>query len=167
MLGKKQPAPECLCRVSLSHATRFSGATLPISHPAACDKLFQYGERELFLPTFGNFGLGAAARIRRKADAADPGLQRRKSTAIRAGQRRRCLRLRHSARSANIMVDSPSAIDEFETLIEGLKQIFLAISRKAADGLLKLTNSNPSFISAWGMPNNLLVLRKRLEAAPA
>jgi hypothetical protein len=26
----------------------------------------------------------------------------------------------HSARSANILVDSPSAIDEFETLIEGL-----------------------------------------------
>lgn len=75
--------------------------------------------------------------------------------------------LRHSVRSANILVDSPSAIDEFEALIEALEQIFLAISRKDADGLVKLTNSNPSFISAWGMPNNLLVLRKRLDGGAA
>jgi len=72
--------------------------------------------------------------------------------------------LRLSVRSANILVDDPSAIDEFETLIEALEQIFLAVSRKDADGIARLTNSHPSFISAWGIPNHLLVLRKRLDA---
>jgi len=51
-------------------------------------------------------------------------------------------------------------------VLKALPQERLLVAN-TSHGLLKLANSNPSFISAWGMPNNLLVLRKRLEAAPA
>jgi hypothetical protein len=70
-------------------------------------------------------------------------------------------------RNANILVDDPKAIDEFEALVGALEQIFGASMRKDVGEMMRLTNSNPAFISAWGMPTHFLVLRKRSTAQQA
>ena len=72
-------------------------------------------------------------------------------------------------RNTNILIDDPKAIDAFEALVESLEHIFGAIMRRDIDEIARLTNSNPSFIAAWGMPSHFLVLRKRFapqEAVP-
>ena len=75
--------------------------------------------------------------------------------------------LRQSIRNTNILVDDPTAIAEFEALVYSLEKIFGAIERKNIDELVRLTNSDPSFIAAWGMPTHFLVLRKRFTAQQA
>jgi hypothetical protein len=75
-------------------------------------------------------------------------------------------KLRQSIRTANILVDDPQAIDDFEALLDALEQIFGAIQRRDIEEILRLTNSNPSFVAAWGMPTHFLVLRKRFAVAP-
>jgi Methyltransferase domain len=71
--------------------------------------------------------------------------------------------LRHSIGTADILVDDPAAIGDFEALLEAFEQIFVAIKSRDGDEIVKLTNSNESFIAAWGMPNHFLVLRKRFD----
>jgi hypothetical protein len=75
--------------------------------------------------------------------------------------------LRRSIRTASILVDDPKAIDEFDALLESLEQIFRAIGRRDTDEIVRLTNSNTAFISAWGMPTHFLVLRKRFASQQA
>jgi hypothetical protein len=75
--------------------------------------------------------------------------------------------LRRSTGIARILVDDPKAIDEFVALLEALEQIFGAIGRREIDEIARLTNSNAAFISAWGMPNHFLVLRKRFASQQA
>jgi hypothetical protein len=75
--------------------------------------------------------------------------------------------LRRLIATARILVDDPKAIDDFAALLEALEQIFGAIGRRDIDEVTRLTNSNPAFISAWGMPNHFLVLRKRFASQQA
>ena len=75
--------------------------------------------------------------------------------------------LRRLIATARILVDDPKAIDDFAALLEALEQIFGAIARRDIDEVTRLTNSNPAFISAWGMPNHFLVLRKRFASQQA
>jgi len=75
-------------------------------------------------------------------------------------------KLRQSIRTANILVDDPKAIDDFEALLDALERIFGAIQRRDIEEIVRLTNSNPTFIAAWGMPTHFLVLRKRFAAVP-
>ncbi len=69
--------------------------------------------------------------------------------------------LRRSIRTAHILVDDPTAIDDFDALLEALEQIFGAIDNRDIDEIVRLTGENPAFIAAWGMPTHFLVLRKR------
>jgi hypothetical protein len=69
-------------------------------------------------------------------------------------------------RSANILVDDQAALDGCDALIATLEAIFRAAADKDAAGMARLTNSSPAFISAWGMPNHFLVLRKRFDLPP-
>ena len=75
--------------------------------------------------------------------------------------------LRRLTGTARILVDNSKAIDGFAELLESLEQIFGAIGHRDIDQVARLTNSNPAFISAWGMPNHFLVLRKRFAAQQA
>ncbi len=75
--------------------------------------------------------------------------------------------LRRLIATARILVDDPKAIDDFAALLEALEQIFGAIGRRDIDEVTRLTNANPAFISAWGMPNHFLVLRKRFASQQA
>jgi hypothetical protein len=75
--------------------------------------------------------------------------------------------LRRLIRTASILVDDPKAIDEFDALLESLEQIFGAVGRRDTDEIVRLTNTNPAFISAWGMPTHFLVLRKRFASQQA
>src|SRR6185437_3953639 len=75
--------------------------------------------------------------------------------------------LRRLIGTAQTLVDDPNAIDDFAALLESLEQIFDAIGRRDIDQIVRLTNSNPAFISAWGMPNHFLVLQKRFASQPA
>jgi hypothetical protein len=72
--------------------------------------------------------------------------------------------LRQIARTANVLVDDQAALDDCDALIAALEAIFTAAADGDAVEMARLTNSNPAFISAWGMPNHFLVLRKRFDA---
>lgn len=74
--------------------------------------------------------------------------------------------LRQIVRTANILVDDQSALNDCDALIAALEAVFAAIADKDVAAIAKLTNSNAAFISAWGMPNHFLVLRKRFDAPP-
>ena len=58
-------------------------------------------------------------------------------------------------------------LEGFDALLESLEQIFRAIADKDIDAIVRLTNTNPAFISAWGMPTHFLVLRKRFASQQA
>ena len=73
-------------------------------------------------------------------------------------------KLRQSMQGPNILVDDPASIDNFGALLEALDQIFSAMMRKDLDEIVRLTNSNQPFISAWGMPTHFLVLCKRFDS---
>ena len=75
--------------------------------------------------------------------------------------------LRRLIGTARILVDDPKATDDFAALLESLEEIFGAIGRRDIDEIVRLANSNPAFISAWGMPNHFLVLRKRFTSQQA
>lgn len=67
---------------------------------------------------------------------------------------------------ANILVDGRETIDKFEGLITALEAVFTAIEQRNIEEVVRLTNTSPSFISAWGMPTHFLVLRKRSDTSP-
>ncbi|MDE2242651.1 MAG: methyltransferase domain-containing protein, partial [Bradyrhizobium sp.] len=75
--------------------------------------------------------------------------------------------LRRLMRTANILVDEPKAIDEFDALLESLELIFGAVKTRNVDEISRLTSENPAFIAAWGMPTHFLVLRKRFAPQQA
>ncbi|SDS22205.1 methyltransferase domain-containing protein [Bradyrhizobium canariense] len=74
--------------------------------------------------------------------------------------------LRQAVSRAAILVDDNAAMNNFETLIAALEDIFGAVQNRDIDGIVRITNSSPSFISAWGMPTHFLVLRRRFDTSP-
>jgi methyltransferase family protein len=74
--------------------------------------------------------------------------------------------LRQSVSTTSVLVDDEAAVGNFQMLLQTLESIFSAILRKDPDEIARMTNSDPSFISAWGMPTHFLVLRRRLDVSP-
>jgi len=72
--------------------------------------------------------------------------------------------LKRMVQTAKLLVDDEAALNDCEALIAALEAIFAAIADKDVAEIVKLTNSNPAFLAAWGMPNHFLVLRKRFDA---
>ena len=72
--------------------------------------------------------------------------------------------LRQLAETANVLVDDEGSIGNFQTFLQTLESIFNAVQRRDLGEITRLTNTDRSFISAWGMPTHFLVLRKRSDA---